>query len=120
MSAPSKPTRVQLGRAISELREQAGLTQQRLGEETGLGQTAVSRIETGDRRVDTLELVDIARALGVTVSEILDRAPVANGNEDGAQLLALRVGDHDPDATSLAWVNQFLKDFDRLERLRDE
>lgn len=102
------------------MREEAGLTQQQLGNESGLGQTAVSRIETGDRRIDTLELLDIARAVGVTVNEVLDRAATLDGAEDGVQLLALRVGDRDPEVESLEWVEQFLRDFDRLERLHQD
>jgi transcriptional regulator with XRE-family HTH domain len=118
--SPSRPTRDELGSAISALRDEAGLTQQRLGEDTGLGQTAISRIETGDRRVETLELLDIAQALGVTVDVILERAVGVGATNDGVQLLALRVGDQDPDAASLAWVAPFLEHFEHLEALQDE
>jgi len=56
----------QLGQRIASARKAAGLTQEFLAEELGLDRSAVSRLESGDRQLDTLELSRIA--------EILDRS----------------------------------------------
>ena len=59
-----------IGRRIREARRDAGLTQRELAERTAdLDHTAVSKIETGRRRVASHELFDLAEALGVTTYE---------------------------------------------------
>lgn len=54
---------VEFGHRVSEARHDAGLSQGALGNVVGLDRTAVCRIESGDRRVDSLEFVEIAQAL---------------------------------------------------------
>lgn len=49
---------------IVEARKKAGLTQTELADRLGRDQTFVSIIERGQRRVDVLEFVSIAEALG--------------------------------------------------------
>ncbi len=118
-----------LGEVIAVLRHEVGMTQGELGEATGLGQTAVSRIESGQRKVDTLELVDIASALGVDVAAVVERAQdlarerVGGTATSGVQLLALRL--EDPAASddvdeALRWVPDFLRDYDRLRELTED
>lgn len=46
---------------LKEAREYLGLSQQDVAEVTSLSRSAVSLIETGHRRVDTVELVALAR-----------------------------------------------------------
>lgn len=65
-------TQTELGRRIKQAREQRGWTQIQLAEAIDLAQSAVSRIETGERTVDSLELAEIARALRVSVLELLE------------------------------------------------
>jgi len=45
-------------------REAAGLTQQQLADRLGKPQSYVSKIESGERRIDPVELVRHAQALG--------------------------------------------------------
>ncbi|TDC53823.1 XRE family transcriptional regulator [Jiangella ureilytica] len=61
---------------IRQLREERDLTQAQLGERLGLTQRKVSLFESGDRRLDVIELIRIAKALGVGLSELLDRAGI--------------------------------------------
>ncbi|MBB5786861.1 helix-turn-helix domain-containing protein [Jiangella mangrovi] len=61
---------------IRQLREERDLTQEQLGERLGLTQRKVSLFESGDRRLDVIELVRIAKALGVGLTELLDRAGI--------------------------------------------
>lgn len=49
---------------LRQARVEAGLTQLELGEAIGRSQTWVSKCELGERRVDFVELQDLASALG--------------------------------------------------------
>src|SRR5688572_30172539 len=50
--------------AVVDMRRRAGLTQRQLALALGREQNYVARIETGQRRVDLVELVQICRACG--------------------------------------------------------
>jgi transcriptional regulator with XRE-family HTH domain len=110
-----------LGAAIGAARAEAGLTQEQLGELTGLGQTVVSRIESGQRKIESLELLAIARALSVDLDELLATAEargVAPEPADDIELLALRLRKRSPGAVeALGWVPEFIKRLARLEEL---
>ena len=51
--------------AVVALRKKAGLTQRELAERLGREQNLVARIETGGRRLDLVELLQICQACGV-------------------------------------------------------
>ncbi len=70
-------TREDLGLRIARARESAGLSQIELARRVGLSQSAVSRIEAGLRGVDSIELAEIARVLGVAVVDLLETRPLA-------------------------------------------
>lgn len=55
-------------------RKERGLSQEALAKLLGRHQQFVSRYETGERRLDVVEFVDIARRLGVGLN-ILDQVP---------------------------------------------
>ena len=61
----------ELGMRIKELRLAAGLEQLAVAEALGLGQSSVSKIESGDRAVSGAELFRLADALSVSVDDIL-------------------------------------------------
>ena len=56
-----------------EAREEAGLTQVELGKRLRRPQAFVSKIERGLRRVDVLEFLEIARAVGFDPHELIER-----------------------------------------------
>lgn len=60
-----REARRRLCAALREAREGAGLTQTGLAKRLGVGQSYVSKIENGDRRIEVVELVFVCRALGV-------------------------------------------------------
>ena len=64
-----------LARAIRAERARAGLTQEELGAKTGLHRNTIGSIETLVRKVSADELPEICDALGVTLDELLARAP---------------------------------------------
>jgi len=51
-------------------RKQSGLTQTELGERVGKDQTFISLIERSQRRVDVLEFIALARAMGRRPEEL--------------------------------------------------
>lgn len=63
--------RVLLGKRIRELRTKAGVSQEKLGELADLDRTYISGIERGERNVSLLNIVEIARALKISASELL-------------------------------------------------
>lgn len=52
-------------------RDRAGLTQQKLAKRLGKHQSFVAKYEGGERRIDVVEFVMIARALGADLVRIL-------------------------------------------------
>jgi transcriptional regulator with XRE-family HTH domain len=63
---------IQLITRLRRARKKAGLKQSDVAEQLGLDQTSISKIETCERRIDILELIDYCRAVGTRVSEIVD------------------------------------------------
>jgi XRE family transcriptional regulator, regulator of sulfur utilization len=61
-----------LGRRIRERRKKAGLSQEKLGEITGLHRNLIGLIERGETNPTTMNLQKVAKALGTTMSDLLD------------------------------------------------
>ena len=61
----------QLRKALKAARIEAGLTQTALAERLGRRQAYISRIEQGERRVDVVEFLDIAHAIGFNPGRFL-------------------------------------------------
>ena len=68
------------GTMIKLLRENRGMTQAELAEKIGVGNKAVSKWETGKGLPDISLLQPLAAALGVSLIELMNGAPVANRN----------------------------------------
>lgn len=58
--------------ALVAARKSAGLTQSDLAERLLCHQSLVARIESGQRRVDVVELIVLARAIGITAMAVLE------------------------------------------------
>lgn len=57
---------------VGRLRERRGLTQEQLGWASGLHQTAVARIESGERRPTLATILKLADGLEVPPAELFD------------------------------------------------
>ncbi|MEQ3551768.1 helix-turn-helix transcriptional regulator [Pseudonocardia nematodicida] len=57
---------------LKQLRLEAGLTQVQLAEALDEPQSFVSKYESGERRLDVIELRQVLRPLGVTAAKVLD------------------------------------------------
>ena len=68
------------GATIKKLREDKGLTQQRLAEEIGVSSKAVSKWETAKGLPDITLIEPLSQALGVSVMELMSGDTVTNKN----------------------------------------
>jgi transcriptional regulator with XRE-family HTH domain len=59
--------------ALREARKQAGLSQHEVARRLKRPQSFVSAYESGDRRIDVLEFLRIAKATGVDACDLLKR-----------------------------------------------
>lgn len=58
---------------IVQARKEAGLTQSELASRLGKPQSYISKAERGERRIDVVEFIDLARVLGKEPSELVKR-----------------------------------------------
>jgi len=64
-------TSVALGKRLQEARTSVALTQQEVADELGLSRESLAQIEAGDRNVNSLEIVRLARMYGRSLSSLL-------------------------------------------------
>jgi transcriptional regulator with XRE-family HTH domain len=62
---------LKLGEKIRHYRKSKGLSQEKLAELSDLHRTYIGGVERGERNISLLNLIYIARSLGVTLSEIV-------------------------------------------------
>jgi len=65
--------RSQLVSLLHEIRIEAGLTQMEVAVRIERDQTFVSKYESGQRRLDVLEVREICQAIGITLEEFARR-----------------------------------------------
>ena len=58
---------------LRQLRHEAGLTQVQVAERLDEPQSFVSKYESGERRLDIIELRQVAEALGVSLNDVVRR-----------------------------------------------
>ena len=71
MEAVARQGRETLGRRVREQRQSAQFTQAELAKRSSIGRTTVARIESGEQSPRFNTLSAIARALGLTVDDLL-------------------------------------------------
>lgn len=59
-------------RRLVEVRLAIGLTQSELAEKLGVQPSLIGRIETGERRIDMIEAVHLARALYIDPADLMN------------------------------------------------
>ncbi|MDE4142860.1 helix-turn-helix domain-containing protein [Phaeobacter gallaeciensis] len=67
--------------ALIAARKSSGLTQAELATRLKCHQSFVARVESGERRIDVIELIVLARALGVGTSMLLAAAEGATESD---------------------------------------
>jgi len=64
---------LELRRILKDLREEKHLTQAQLARKLSVPQSFVSKYETGERRLDVIETVQICQALETSISKLLSK-----------------------------------------------
>ena len=72
-------------KALVDARQACGLTQTELAEQLRKPQSFVSKYERGERRLDVLELIEIARHLQLDPHKIIDDMEACGPKESAAQ-----------------------------------
>lgn len=57
--------------ALKDARKARGITQTQLAEALGKPQSFIAKVENGERRLDVVEFVHLARLVGADVGEVL-------------------------------------------------
>jgi len=70
---PRSTDHAALGRAVEELRQEAGLTQEGLADRIDGDFTAVGKVERGTANPTFVSLLRLARGLDVELSELVER-----------------------------------------------
>jgi transcriptional regulator with XRE-family HTH domain len=63
--------RAELYSLLKKLRRDKGIRQVELAEKLGMPQSFVSKYESGDRRLDVLELRQVCAAIGISLQEFI-------------------------------------------------
>lgn len=71
--ANSVAQKARLQALLRQVRSEAGLRQADLAKRLGQPQSFVSKYESGERRLDILELRDVCRAVGIPLKEFVRR-----------------------------------------------
>ena len=71
MKALRSPRHRALCAAMVAARKAAGLSQHELAVRLKTSQTVIARIEIGERRIDVIEFIDLARTLRIDPREVL-------------------------------------------------
>ena len=98
----------ELARRLREAREYVNLSQQFVAEQTGIPRSAISDIERGSRRVESLELKRLAELYRMPVGFFLETNPAAE----------LAGESKDPTIAALARATQEMDDETKSELLR--
>lgn len=78
---PRDPELAQLGERLKKKRDYLNMSQQLVSDRTGIPRSAISDIERGERRVDSLELKKLARLYRQPVSYFLAEEAEADAGE---------------------------------------
>jgi len=74
---PNRKKQQALLSLLRQVRQEAGLTQTDVARALGYPQSFVSKYESGERRLDLLELSDVCKAVGVPLVDFVKRFAAA-------------------------------------------
>lgn len=65
--------RVELRKVLRELRQESGVTQQELAKRLRKPQSYISKYESGERRIDLIEIQEVCDSLQVPLMQLITR-----------------------------------------------
>lgn len=115
MSTSERPP----GANVAALRKERGWSQVKLARKASVSLSLLSKVEVGDRALTHATAAAVAKAMGLTVAEVLGRAPVPRDDEQSLSELRSALRDYDvPDGHSVA-EQQLAADVAKTGRYRD-
>jgi transcriptional regulator with XRE-family HTH domain len=110
MALNKEVDRAELARRLKEAREYLELSQDEVSRELGLPRTAISLIESGQRKVDALELQQLARLYERPVGYFTGEEITATGLPENVEHLARAASElSDDDRKQLAAFADYLR-----------
>ena len=103
-----KKSRIQIGGKLRQLRQDAGMSQQKLADLTGMVQPMINRFETGEREIYVDHAKKLAAAFGIAPTDLLPLGindPVRQAADD-TQL-----------ADAHARIREMIQEIDRRDEL---
>lgn len=117
MSLDERAEAKRLAARLRETREYLDLSQQFVSERTGMPRSAISDIERGERRVESLELKRLAQLYGVTVAYFLEDEP--SEADKAMRVLARMLGElNDDQREEITRFANYLRHSTRHDRRR--
>ncbi|MHB1391093.1 MAG: helix-turn-helix domain-containing protein [Thermoleophilia bacterium] len=101
----------ELGGRISAARRDAQITQAELAERIDIDRSAVAKIEKGERKVDSLELLAISEAVGCSVESFLRQEQALAVHFRNYESAGKRI------RMELDWAQQFIANYAFLKEL---
>lgn len=101
--------RMALGLRLKTAREYLSLSQDEVAKSLGVPRTAVSQMESGQRRVEAIELRNLAKIYETSTAQLTGEEVSASLPEDVAHLAKAASGLTEVDRTELARFAEFLK-----------
>lgn len=71
------------GKCLREVREEAGISQEKLAELAGLHRTYVSSVERGKNNISLVNIEKLALALGVSMRDLMPEAEPRKQQKNG-------------------------------------
>ncbi len=109
-------SQAELGQRIKFLREKTGYSQEFLAEQLKISRQAIISIEAGKRKIDSFELFELCRLLGVSVNDLLQNT-VSKVESLEECLIHCRGNVNEVGKKAIAEFGQILKDYDSLMEL---
>lgn len=74
--------REKLGERLQEERKYRGYSQQEIADYLGISRSSVSLIESGERKIDSIELQNLADFYNTTIDKLVNDSPNDSQNDD--------------------------------------
>lgn len=112
-------TQEALGRRLQQARQSVALTQQEAADELGLARASVAQIEAGDRNVNSLEIVRLARLYGWSLASLLreDENADAEGPLNALFRMQDALGESPELRSQLTWFSNVFREARIIELL---
>jgi len=114
-----KKAMTDIGNRLGEVREYLNLTQQFVSEQSGIPRTAISAIESGKRKIDSIELAKLAKLYNYPVSYFLGESDISQ-DETFAKLYRAAGSLDENDRQELVRFAEFLRHSGRQKQSGQE